>query len=290
MMSTTWSSAAVDLNRRWRVAVAFLGTRRRAALGLGHVRAESVIANLRAQLLVQGRVPDLPPGWHVGVEQRAADGAAIAGDFVCSRVHNVGATTHLDLAVVDVSGQGIEAGTRALLLSGAMGGLLGAVGPEQFLSEANRYLRRQAWPEGFASAVYLRLNLETGRYSVRSAGHPPVLHLDARSGTWRVSDSAGTLIGIQPGVDVRADHGTVRSGDVLVLYTDGAVEDRHRDPAWGTDRLMRTTEDLAGVGGLDRAARLLVEEVPTRLDDDRAVVVIWRDPPQRDDDRGGAPE
>ena len=153
--------------------VALVGAVRRQSLGLGTTSAESVLGNLRGQLRVQGTVPAVPAGWHVDVEQRAAHGAAIAGDFICSRVHDIGGTPHLDLAVVDVSGKGIEAGTRALLLSGAMGGLLGAVSPDDFLPEANRYLRQQAWAEGFASAVFIRVNLDTGLYSVRSAGHLP---------------------------------------------------------------------------------------------------------------------
>ncbi len=143
-----------------------------------------------------------PAGWHVDIEQRAAHGAAIAGDFICSRVHDVGGNLHLDMVVVDVSGKGIEAGTRALLLSGAMGGLLGAVGPDEFLAESNNYLRRQSWAAGFASAVYIRVNLDSGLYSVRSAGHPPALQMDANSGTWRPSRSAGTVLGVLPAVRI----------------------------------------------------------------------------------------
>jgi hypothetical protein len=262
------------------VAVAFValvGAVRREALGLGTMRAESVLGNLRGQLRVQGRVPAVPAGWHIDVEQRAAHGAAIAGDFICSRVHDIGGNAHLDLAVVDVSGKGIEAGTRALLLSGAMGGLLGAVTPDEFLAEANRYLREQSWPEGFASAVYVRINLDTGLYSVRSAGHLPALHLDSRSRGWRVSTSKGMLLGIRPSLTVRPDYQALRTGDALLLYTDGVVEDPRQDLAWGTERLTHAAGALMAAGRNDEIAHQLVSQVPTRLDDDRALVVIWRD-------------
>ena len=262
------------------VAVAFValvGAARREALGLGTMRAESVLGNLRGQLRVQGRVPAVPKGWHVDVEQRAAHGAAIAGDFICSRVHDIGGDAHLDLAVVDVSGKGIEAGTRALLLSGAMGGLLGAVTPDEFLAEANRYLREQSWSEGFASAVYVRVNLDTGQYSVRSAGHLPALHLDSRSGGWRVSTSKGMLLGIRPELSVRPDYQSLRTGDALLLYTDGVVEDPCQDLAWGTERLTHAAATLMAAGPTGEIARELVAQVPTRLDDDRALVIIRRD-------------
>ena len=262
------------------VAVAFValvGAVRREALGLGTMRAESVLGNLRGQLQVQGTAPAVPAGWHVVVEQRAAHGAAIAGDFICSRVHEIGGNTHLDLAVVDVSGKGIEAGTRALLLSGAMGGLLGSVAPDDFLPEANRYLRQQSWAEGFASAVYIRINLDTGRYSVRSAGHLPALHLDSRSQRWRVSTSRGMLLGIRPELAVQADHQALRSGDALLLYTDGVVEDPRQDLSWGTERLTHAAGVLMAAGPTQRMAHQLIDQVPTRLDDDRALVVIRRD-------------
>ncbi|MCW2526452.1 MAG: protein serine/threonine phosphatase [Pseudonocardiales bacterium] len=267
------------------VAVSFVGlvgAYRRQALGLGHVSAESVLEKLHDQLVIQGAVPALPDGWHVDVQQMSAHGAAIAGDFVSCRLHVVGGKPHLDLVLVDVSGKGIEAGTRALLLSGAMGGLLGSVDPDEFLIETNNYLRRQSWAEGFASAVYVRVDLETGLYSVRSAGHLPALHFSTHAGApddaWRTSTSAGSLLGIRAEISVRADYRTLRTGDVLVLYTDGVVEDPGKDLAWGTDRLMSATEKMVVAGDTDALARRLVETVPTRTDDDRAVVVIRRAP------------
>jgi hypothetical protein len=146
--------------------------------------------------------------------------------------------------LVDVSGKGIEAGTRALLLSGAMGGLLGSVDPDEFLIAANNYLRRQSWAQGFASAAYLRLNLESGLYSIRSAGHLPALHLNTHAASpgdaWRTSTSAGGLLRIRTDISVRAGHRTLRTGDVLGLYTDGVVEDPGKDrPGVPTDSWQR---------------------------------------------------
>ena len=86
--------------------------------------------------------------------------------------------------MVDVSGKGEEAGTRALLLSGAFGGLLGALPPAEFLPAANDYLLRQDWDEGFATAVHLSLDLADRRLrgphrrppagALRSGRHRPL--------------------------------------------------------------------------------------------------------------------
>jgi len=68
--------------------------------------------------------------------------------------------------LVDVSGKGVQAGTRSLLLSGALGGLLGEQEPNRFLTAANNYLLRQNWDEGFATAVHVSIDLATGDYTI----------------------------------------------------------------------------------------------------------------------------
>ena len=263
------------------IAVSYEQTRRRERLGVRRARPDQILLDLRERLRVQGEVPPLPAEWGMEVELRPADDAGLAGDFVVSRVHAVEAADGwhevLDLALVDVSGKGVDAGTRALLLSGALGGLLGAVPPEDFLTEANRYLLQQRWAEGFATAAYLRVDLTTGAYRVESAGHPPVAHLDAGSGTWRLLLRRGPLLGVLPEVGQQPDTGLLRRGDAVLLYSDGVVEDRHRDIEVGVDRLLGTAERLVPRGDYRGGAAFLVSEVPTSSDDDRAVVMLWRE-------------
>jgi hypothetical protein len=263
------------------VVVSYEQTRRRERLGVRRARPDQILLDLRERLRVQGEVPPLPAGWEMEVELRPAGDAGLAGDFVVSRVHSVEAADGrhdlLDLALVDVSGKGVDAGTRALLLSGAFGGLLGAVPPEDFLAEANRYLLQQRWPEGFATAVYLRVDLTTGAYRVESAGHPPVAHLDAGSGTWLLLLRRGPLLGVLPEVGQQPDTGLLRRGDAVLLYSDGVVEDRHRDLEVGVDRLLGAAERLVPRGDYRGGAALLVQEVPTNRSDDRAIVMLWRE-------------
>ena len=162
----------------------------------------------------------------------------------------------LELVVVDVSGKGDQAGTRALQLSGAFGGLLGSVGPEMFLASANDYLLRQDWVEGFATAVHLSLLLDTGEYEVRSAGHPPAVLRAAGSGRWSVLDSTGAVLGLLPAAEFTTARGRLERGDSLLLYTDGMVEEPRRDLEMGLDRLLGEAEKLLR-GGVDGSAARL---------------------------------
>src|SRR4051812_17081579 len=117
----------------------------RQHLGITSIRGESMLIALRDRLSSQSQPPPLPREWHAEAVMRSAGGASFAGDFIAAATSLEGDL--LEVAVVDVSGKGVNAGSRALLLSGAFGGLLGALPQEQFLPAANEYLMRQDWSE-----------------------------------------------------------------------------------------------------------------------------------------------
>jgi serine phosphatase RsbU (regulator of sigma subunit) len=173
-----------------------------------------------------------------------------------------------------VSGKGEQAGTRALLLSGAFGGLLGALPPADFLPAANEYLLRQGWEEGFATAVHLSLDLVTGAFEVRTAGHPPAAQLDAGSGRWTVHEGEGPVLGLIEDAEFVTISGVLRSGDALLLYTDGMVETPKRDISLGIDRMLGQAESLLR-GEFDGGADRLVDALGSR-NDDRALVLVHR--------------
>jgi hypothetical protein len=243
---------------------------RRSRLGVAGARGESMLVDLRDRIQRQGGIPDLPPGWYAASELRSAGGTPFAGDFVVAA--RVG--ERLEVVVVDVSGKGEGAGTRALLLSGAMGGLLGALPPEDFLPAANDFLLRQDWEEGFATAVHLSLDLLSGHYTVRSAGHPPAALLSAGTGRWSVLEAPGPILGLIPDATYGCVTGVMRRGDAMLLYTDGLVETPSRDIMLGIDRMLGQAERLLR-GSFDGGAARLVDSLGSRHDD-RALLLVHR--------------
>lgn len=244
---------------------------RRARLGVGAGRGESMFVDLRDRILNQGGIPALPDTWHAEWALRSAGGTAFAGDFVVATRPRA---DRLEIAVVDVSGKGEQAGTRALLLSGAFGGLLGALPAEGFLPAANDYLVRQDWDEGFATAVHLSIDLTTARYEVRTAGHPPAVLHHAGTGRWSVLGSEGPGLGLMPDATFSCAIGALGRGDAIVLYTDGMVEEPRRDIDLGLDRMLGEAERLLR-GRFEGAASRLVEAVGSR-DHDRALLLVTR--------------
>jgi len=245
---------------------------RRSRLGVAGARGESMLVDLRDRIQSQGKIPTLPVGYHADVALRSAGGTPFAGDFVVTA--GPPDNERLEVVVVDVSGKGEGAGTRALLLSGAFGGLLGALPPADFLPAANRFLLQQHWEEGFATAVHLSLDLSSGIYEVRSAGHPPAAHRIAGSGRWAVRSGEGPALGLLDGVEFPAVRGQLRPGDAIMLYTDGLVETPTMDIGHGIDKLLGQT-DLLLRGEFDGGAQRLIDTLGSRSDD-RALVLVSR--------------
>lgn len=250
-------------------------TRSRAenvSLSLG----STMLGELRQRLDKQASIPVLPEGYHVESHVMPARAGHFSGDFVVAARRD----DTLDIALTDVSGHGPSAATRALLLSGALSGLLGECGPEQFLPAANRYVVRQGWRDGFASSVHVSLNLADGRYCLGSAGHPTAAHFRAATGEWEmIAGTYGLLLGVfeQEESDYRRACGQLAPGDAIILYTDGVVEGPRGDLVAGTHQMLASaqttmlSEDIFGA-----AERICARSAQLGGDDDRSAVVIWR--------------
>ena len=256
------------------MALMFWVARSRARIGTQGISGDTILVDLRDRLRNMGELPKLPAGWSAESAVHSAYGDSFSGDFVVASLHPTEHT--LEIALVDVSGKGTRAGTRSLLLSGAFGGLLSAVSADEFLTAANRFLGRQKWREGFATAVHVAVDLDTGAYSVGSAGHPPALHLCASSGGWTVLTTGGPPLGIVEDFEYRRRHGVLARGDALMLYTDGVIEAKETDLDDGIDRLLGQAERGRAVGfaGLANHACRVAR---AGVSDDRAAVVIWRE-------------
>jgi hypothetical protein len=247
--------------------------RTREKLGVQGLRGDQMLIDLRDRIRAQSRLPDLPEGWNSVSVLVPAGGVSFGGDFLVSACD--GKT--LEVALVDVSGKGIDAGTRALMLSGAFGGLLGSVPPADYLAACNAYLRRGTPAEGFVTAVHIAVDLATGEYVLSSAGHPPAAHFESGSGRWRLTGARGIVLGVVEDLRSRPDRGELRRGDALMLYTDGLVEVPGKDIDQGIDRLLGEADHLVA-GGFGAGAARLVRTMQggRRSSDDCALALIWR--------------
>jgi len=246
----------------------------RARLGIRGLTGENLLVDLRDRLERTAEIPPLPSGWSAEFAIAAANGEGFAGDFLVTSLPIN--SSHLEIALVDVSGKGRQAGSRSLHLSGAFSGLLGSVPPETFLTRANDYLLRQRWDEGFATAVHLWLDLDTGRYAVSRAGHPPAAVFRSGTASWLLDSTVpGPLLGVFGGAEFPLAHGELAPGDGLIMYSDGVVESRGRDLIDGLDRMLGVASGIL-VAGRMGVADGVVAGARSGESDDRAAFFIRR--------------
>ena len=82
------------------------------------------------------------------------------------------------------------------------------------------------------------------------------------------------MLGLIDGVSYEPMQGRLGSGDVLLLYTDGMVEEPRRDIELGIDEMLGVAEHLFR-NSLDGLAGRLAAKVGSP-DDDRALLLVHR--------------
>lgn len=246
----------------------------RARVGVQGTSGEDLLGELRDGLERRGRLPRLRAGWDVEGTISAAFGHPFSGDFIVS--HHTPDGSRFEAVLVDVSGKGLISAPRAVQLSGALDALVGAVAPEELLLAANDYVVRQQWTEGYATAIHLVVDLETGEYQVWRAGHPPAVVFHGGSGTWSIlEDEVGPALGLVEEPVYRCDEGVLRRHDALMLYSDGLVEQSDRALDEGIERLLGKAEYLVAAG-FDGGSERLCGQAAAGNTDDRGVVLLWR--------------
>lgn len=241
--------------------------RRRTGLRFGDDR---FTLDLAAHLADISRPPVLPAHWHCEVACVLADEVAIGGDFTVFT--REGST--LRAMLVDTSGKGQEAATRAVMLAGAISGLLFELPTDNVLPAVNRHVQRLGEDENFATAVFIELDLETGSFQLGNAGHPPAAHFAAGSGQWQQYGPTGPALGFFDTAYWGMHEGQLRPDDALLVVTDGVVEVPGTDIDLGVDRLLGEAERLVLTGWAEGAQTLLDRR--RQVGDDAQVLLLTR--------------
>ncbi len=148
--------------------------------------------------------------------------------------------TSVGLCIGDVVGKGMPA---ALLMSNLQAALRGiatdTLPPRELCARVGRGIRVNLAPEKFISLFYALLDAPARKIAYVNAGHnSPIL---ARSdGTILRLDRGGPVIGNFSEGSYAQEEILLRSGDRLVLFTDGITEaTNERDEEFGEERLTR---------------------------------------------------
>jgi serine phosphatase RsbU (regulator of sigma subunit) len=186
----------------------------------------------------------------------------VGGDFYDLFETGPGVWTAL---IGDVSGKGAEAAaltglTRHTLYAAALSGSSPA-GNLAFLNRAMRSRARDA--SQFCTVTYVRVCPDAGRttLTLASGGHPRPLLLRAGGEVERV-ETPGTLVGIVAQAEFEDREVVLAPGDLLLLFTDGAVELRRGDLSFGEQQLREVLRANAS-----RPAEEVVDAVARRVEE-----------------------
>jgi serine phosphatase RsbU (regulator of sigma subunit) len=259
------------------VAASLLAAQGAVAFAAAHaLELERRSALTLQRSLLPGQLP-VVPGYDLAASyQPAGSTAEVGGDWYDAFL--VGDDGALAVVVGDAAGHGLEA---AALMGQVRTGLRAYAFEGQDPAACLELLSQlvdKAEGEAefrFATACMVLVDTATGMCRVANAGHPPPA-LREPDGTVRfVGGMGGAPIGVSvPGI-VDEDFVALEHGAVLVLYSDGLVEDRRRSVDQGLGELadalaapVTETDDLC--------ERLVGTLLADRLQEDDVAVLALR--------------
>ena len=207
-------------------------------------------ARLIQRALLPAAMPDLD-GVRIAASWQPADG--VGGD--CFDVVTDGST--VGIAIADVAGKGLPA---ALLMSNLQAAVRafaqGGTDPATLCGNVNRLLCRHMVSGRFVTFCFAWLDGPRHRLTYANAGHNPPLLLREGGAVERLGEG-GMVMGVFPDAVFRQAEISIRTGDRLLLYTDGITEaPNEAGEEFGEDRLA-----AAGGSAADRSAEALKDHV-----------------------------
>jgi len=190
---------------------------------------------------------------------------------------------HLGVLVGDVSGKGVSAAFYMAEMKGIFQSLARIYrSPKEFLSQAHATLAATIDKRSFISLIYAVVDLRTGQTDIARAGHCPLLYVSGTKGIY--VKPQGLALGMGSKEFFRETIGEerlhLRTGDVLVLYTDGVTEAHPKDQEeFGFERLLKVVEangTKSAVGIRDAIIEAIALHMNREAPEDDLTLVVLR--------------
>ena len=271
-----------------------------AAVAIENARLYAQERNV-ARTLQRSFLPDLPDsvgGFEIGrIYAASSESASVGGDIYDLLALHDG---RIAVLIADVSGHGLHAATLTGMAKYTVRAYaLEDPEPSSVLARLNDALAAQTEDSIFLTLCYALIDPRAQTVKVASAAHPPALLYRAvppsappagpltpnNGGTGGGRDRClplgtepGLIAGFRYGETYASQTAPLRSGDVLVFYTDGVIEARRRKIMFEGDRLRAVIEANASRPAQQIAAAIYdavaAYVAPGALTDDIALLVL----------------
>ena len=227
----TFAEPEVDFARKLTTSLAFALDNAQL-----HEQQKSIAQKLQQTLL---DIPEQMSGVQFGHLYRSAtEEASVGGDF-----YDVFGAKKGRIAVLigDVCGHGVEAARVATLVKDVVHAFAHEFHePSVVLAKTNELLLEKQTP-GFVTLFLGALDAETGRFTYSSAGHPSAL-LRLKGGEVAPLATGSAPLGIFADYSWKESEIRLQRQELLLLYTDGAIEARQNGEFFGQEGLVTVLE------------------------------------------------
>jgi serine phosphatase RsbU (regulator of sigma subunit) len=185
---------------------------------------------------------------------------------------------HTALCIADVAGKGMPAALLMSSLQAALTPLISQnLAPRELCHRLNRILCDVTPAAKFISFFYAVLNNQENRLVYCNAGHNPPLLIRA-DGHLEELNAQGAVLGQFPNWSYQQSEIGMRSGDRLVIFTDGLIEtsDANEKP-FGEENLIRIARENRGFRAADLMAELMrgaSQQCSGHFQDDASLIVL----------------
>lgn len=244
------------------------------AVEKGRLEHELHMAHEIQRGLLPNQLPDmkgfeLAPHWESARE--------VAGDFYDAFALNDG---FMGAVIADVSDKGAPAAlfmavARTLIRSHAHAGL----SPFETISRANDLLIDDAEDSGMFVTIFYSLFREDGYTVSINGGHNPPAYFHKSTNSVEYLPQGGRALGWFPNNPLKETEFQMKSGDVIVYYTDGLTEaENPQGDYYGEDRLATALTQVSDQSA-EQIKTYILEDVDTFCDgqppfDDLTMIVV----------------
>jgi serine phosphatase RsbU (regulator of sigma subunit)/PAS domain-containing protein len=191
----------------------------------------------------------------------ASQGSQVGGDWYDAFALQTG---RVALVVGDAAGHGVQAAAvMTQLRNGLRAHLFASAGPADSLMGLSRLLEVQE-PDAFATIICVDLSPVTGEVTWASAGHPAPILVAADGTSSYLRGGPAPPVGwacATAGAPPIEHHLTLRSGDRLLLFTDGLLERRGVHLDIGLTHLMILAEQTRSIADPAQVCERILQDI-----------------------------
>lgn len=194
----------------------------------------SIAATIQTRLLPR----DAPTCRNLECAWRSQPAQSVGGDYLDLFNDELGDAFAV---IADVSGHGIDSALLMTSFRSTYRATCPGLQADALMEMLNNEVHNEVGQTGmFITAASVHITRDGRKLTYASAGHNPLLLFRANSGALQELDSTGPSLGFFPASEYDRAELVLHPGDVLLLYTDGVVEetDDHND-MFGIERLRK---------------------------------------------------